>query len=65
LLGALAANVPGQVLTLDVPEPNPAAVALAERRGMTSVFETARMYTKEPPALPIEQVFGVTSFELG
>ena len=65
LLGALAANVPGQLLTLDVPESNPAAVALAERRGMTSVFETARMYTKEPPALPIEQVFGVTSFELG
>ena len=65
LLGALAANVPGQLLTLDIPESNPAAVALAERRGMTSVFETARMYTKEPPALPIEQVFGVTSFELG
>ena len=65
LLGALAAHVPGQLLTLDVPESNPAAVALAERRGMTSVFETARMYTKEPPALPIEQVFGVTSFELG
>jgi hypothetical protein len=53
------------LLTLDIPESNPAAVALAERRGMTSVFETARMYTKEPPALPIEQVFGVTSFELG
>lgn len=65
LLGALAASVPGQLITLDVPEANPAAVALAERHGMTSIFETARMYTQEPPALPIGHVFGVTSFELG
>jgi hypothetical protein len=65
LLGALAANVPGQLITLDVPESNPAAVALAERHGMTTIFETARMYTKEPPALPVQHVFGVTSFELG
>jgi ribosomal protein S18 acetylase RimI-like enzyme len=65
LLGALAASVPGQLVTLDVPEANPAAVALAERHGMTSIFETARMYTHEPPALPIGHVFGVTSFELG
>jgi ribosomal protein S18 acetylase RimI-like enzyme len=65
LLGALVASVPGQSITLDVPEANPAAVALAERHGMTSIFETARMYTQEPPALPIGNVFGVTSFELG
>ena len=65
LLGALAASVPGQLITLDVPEANPAAVALAERHGMTSIFETARMYTQEPPALPIGNVYGVTSFELG
>ncbi|MGF7136700.1 ribosomal protein S18 acetylase RimI-like enzyme [Paraburkholderia sp. EB58] len=65
LLGALAAHVPGQLLTLDVPESNPAAVALVERRDMTSVFETARMYTKESPALTAKHVFGVTSFELG
>jgi hypothetical protein len=65
LLGALAASVPGQLIALDVPEANPAAVALAERLGMTSIFETARMYTQEPPALPIGHIFGVTSFELG
>ncbi|WP_308101845.1 GNAT family N-acetyltransferase [Paraburkholderia madseniana] len=65
LFDALAARMPGEVIVLDVPETNPAAVALAERHGMTSVFETARMYTQNPPALQIEQVFGVTSFELG
>lgn len=65
LFDALAARMPGEVIVLDVPETNAAAVALAERHGMTSVFETARMYTQDPPALQIEQVFGVTSFELG
>lgn len=65
LFEALVARMPGEIIVLDVPETNPAAVALAERYGMTSVFETARMYTQEPPALQIEQVFGVTSFELG
>jgi ribosomal protein S18 acetylase RimI-like enzyme len=65
LFRALAASMPGEVIVLDVPESNPAAVALAERHGMTSVFETARMFTKNAPALAIDRVFGVTSFELG
>ncbi|WP_369325053.1 GNAT family N-acetyltransferase [Burkholderia cepacia] len=65
LFRALAARMPGEVIVLDVPETNPAAVALAERHGMTSVFETARMYTKDAPPIAIDRVFGVTSFELG
>ena len=65
LFRALASRMPGEVIVLDVPETNPAAVALAERHGMSSVFETARMYTKEAPAIAIDRVFGVTSFELG
>ncbi|CAE6744075.1 GNAT family N-acetyltransferase [Paraburkholderia haematera] len=65
LFDALVARMPGEIIVLDVPETNPAAVALAERHGMTSVFETARMYTLETPAMHIERVFGVTSFELG
>ncbi|WP_256096754.1 hypothetical protein [Pseudoalteromonas luteoviolacea] len=50
---------------LDVPECNPQAVALAESLGMSVVFETARMYTKEAPKLPLERTFGVASFEIG
>ncbi|AYQ40622.1 GCN5 family acetyltransferase [Burkholderia aenigmatica] len=65
LLRALAARMPGEIIVLDVPETNPAAVALAERHGMTSVFETARMYTNDAPAIALDRVFGVTSFELG
>ena len=29
------------------------------------VFETARMYRGGQPQLPLDRVFGVTSFELG
>jgi hypothetical protein len=32
---------------------------------MTPVFETARMYTRQSPELPLNRLFGVTSFELG
>lgn len=50
---------------LDIPEPNQQAVQLAERYQMKPMFETARMYTKEPPNVPIKKVFGLTTFELG
>ena len=33
--------------------------------GMAPVFETARMYAGPPPAIPLDRVYGVTSFELG
>lgn len=50
---------------LDVPETNLEAVKMAEKNKMKSVFETARMYTGEEPDLPLERIFGVTSFEIG
>lgn len=50
---------------LDVPETNPAAVALAERHAMERIFETARMYTGPTPDIRIERTFGITSFEIG
>ena len=55
----------GDVFYLDVPEVNSHAAALAERHQMVSIFETARMYTAQPPELPTERLFGVTTFELG
>ncbi|UTV30253.1 GNAT family N-acetyltransferase [Photobacterium atrarenae] len=50
---------------LDVPEVNAEAVALAERYQMTVSFETARMYTQSEPELPLNRIYGVTSFEIG
>ena len=65
LLAALNASIPGEEFFLDIPEPNPAARALVLRHGMAAVFETARMYAGRIPELPLERIFGVTSFELG
>jgi GNAT superfamily N-acetyltransferase len=65
LFNNLIAEVSGETVYLDVPRPNAAAVALVKRHGMNSVFETARMYTREDPGVPVERVFGVTTFELG
>ncbi len=62
---ALTGRVPGEEYFLDIPEPNPAAGSLVRRHSMHSVFETARMYSGAVPSLPLEKIFGVTSFELG
>lgn len=56
---------PGKPVYLDIPEINRDAIALTEKYGMSLVFETARMYTGPAPSLPLDKVFGVTSFELG
>ncbi|MDM8351173.1 GNAT family N-acetyltransferase [Pseudomonas sp. sp1636] len=63
---ALKARAPdGAAIFLDTPATNAAALEMARRHGMTVSFETARMYLGAHPELPIERVFGVTSFELG
>lgn len=55
----------GAPIYLDVPDINPEAIALAEEHHMKVVFETARMYNRTPPDLPINEIFGITTFELG
>jgi GNAT superfamily N-acetyltransferase len=65
IYSSLSAFAEGMPVFLDVPEPNVSAMALAKKHGMTEVFGTARMYTREIPKLPIPQIFGVTTFELG
>ena len=66
LFMGLQAQAPeGAALFLDVPETNAEAVAMAQRHGMSIVFETARMYKGRAPELPVERIFGITTFELG
>lgn len=66
LFAALVACVPATAsVYLDVPEPNAEAVSLARRHDMQVSFETARMYTRAAPALPLTRLYGVTTFELG
>ncbi|HSI42003.1 MAG TPA: GNAT family N-acetyltransferase [Xanthobacteraceae bacterium] len=65
VFAALADAVAGAELFLDVPEPNAAAVALAERHGLAPVFETARMYSGPVRPVALDRLYGVTGFELG
>jgi len=66
ILDGLVAGIPGEPFFLDIPVPNKAAVALVEERKMVPVFHTARLYsTRDPVPLPLEEIFGVTTFELG
>jgi GNAT acetyltransferase-like protein len=61
----LGARLPGGPIFLDVPEPNRAAVHLAEHYHLAPVFETARMYTGPAPAIDLARIYGITTFELG
>lgn len=64
-LSLISSIEPGVPFYLDVPGVNAAAVAIAQKYGMTSVFETARMYSQQPLELPLDKIFGITTFELG
>lgn len=65
IYSALCAIAEGQAVFLDVPETNLQAMGLAAGRKMRKVFETARMYNRPPPKQRLNNIYGVTSFELG
>ncbi|GHD86009.1 GNAT family N-acetyltransferase [Streptomyces naganishii] len=65
LFTALTAHAQGLPVSIDVPETNKPALALAEDAGLVPSFETARMYTGPVRPYARERVFGVTTLELG
>lgn len=65
LLAALLRAAPPGPVFIDLPEPNADAIAMATEAGMAPAFETARMYAGPAPALPLDRIYGITSFELG
>lgn len=65
LFKALQQDIEGELLILDVPENNPAAMALATKNNMQEVFATMRMYQKGLPEIDHHKVYGITTFELG
>jgi ribosomal protein S18 acetylase RimI-like enzyme len=58
-------EVPNEMVYLDIPCCNPYALKLAEMYQTEYVFECARMYHGTPLDLPMDKVFGITTFELG
>lgn len=67
LLLSLLAHAPGQTVLFDVPDDsaNPHAAEVVTRYASPHGYRTGRMYTKGAPPLPLDQVYGVTSLELG
>jgi GNAT superfamily N-acetyltransferase len=65
LLAGLLPEAGDEPVFVDVPVPNQEAVALAESIGLEPVFETARMYRGAAPQVPLKNVYGVTTLELG
>ncbi|NDC41575.1 MAG: GNAT family N-acetyltransferase [Chitinophagia bacterium] len=55
----------GQQVMLDVPLMNDSAVALAAQYNGNPTFECARMYCGAPVPIPLHNVFGITTLELG
>lgn len=64
ILDGIITGIPGEKYYLDIPAPNTAAVALVTDRKMMPVFFTARLYNTTDP-VPLDEIFGVTTFELG
>ena len=55
----------GKPIFLVVSVVNQSAVALAKSCNMKVPFETARIYKKDVTDMPLDRIFGVTSFEIG
>lgn len=65
LFKALSSFANGDTIYLDIPETNKDALKLAENYNMKQCFGCARMYLGKAPKLPYNQIYGVTTFELG
>jgi GNAT superfamily N-acetyltransferase len=65
LLAELVPEAKGAPVFIDIPSENKEAIALAAGMGLEPVFETARMYRGTAPSIPLRNVFGVTTLELG
>ena len=65
LFAQLVHHAFGAPVYIDVPGCNPYVVDLIDKYHLNKVFETGRMYLKEPPQINMEHVYGITSFELG
>jgi ribosomal protein S18 acetylase RimI-like enzyme len=65
LLQGLMAKIPDSPVFLDIPDTNLAGINLMEKYRMIPFFSNSRMYRLNPVNLPLNQVFGVTTLELG
>lgn len=65
VLRGLLEHVGAATVVLDVPDVNAEAVAMASALGWEEVFGCVRMVHGPVPSLPWEQIYGLSTFELG
>lgn len=65
LFGALCNHAIGEPVSIDIPEPNQAGMKLAARHDMRPDFTCERMYLRGDPSLPLDNIYGITTFEAG
>jgi len=65
LFKACVSIAPNNPIFLDIPITNLNAVSLVKKHGGKYVFECARMYYGKVPNSLINQIYGITTFELG
>jgi len=65
LYKALSSQVPGELIILDVPDSNPAAIRLVQKYGLEKMEERCLLYNQVTPHIDLKRIFGVTTYELG
>lgn len=65
ILSNLLADINGDFVQIDIPEPNIAAIQLAKKHGLIESFGCARMYLGHVNPVPLQKIFSVTSYEFG
>ncbi len=58
-------SVKNEPVYIDIPMINESAIRLTKKYKTTYVFECARMYYGEPPKINMNNIYGITTFELG
>lgn len=65
LFQALSNHAISHPIFLDVPETNEKAVEMVTELGMKEIFGCAKMYLGKEPKVASENIYGITTFELG
>jgi len=65
LFEALISAVKEGPVFLDCPEPNHEAIQMVQTYRMEPQFQVIRMYRNGNPKLPLQEIYGITTFELG
>ncbi len=65
ILSSLLSEIKGELVQIDIPEPNVNAIKLAQKYRLVESFGCARMYLGNINAEPLQNIYSVTSYEFG